>query len=162
MREQAAKQLLIDLMEWQLRLEATEPGLNTSEQTQYVKEQQSLLDELMDHLESQYALSDYADEQWPFLRENWEQELVEKYRQEKIQFQAKAADHSGFRYLSVVEIGEPIVVSGEVQLSLSAFPHDEPEELEAFKKRYIHEPYNCYQIDLTVPEVRAHLGLDAQ
>ncbi len=162
MRQQAAKQILTELIEWQLKLEATEPGMKTKEQKLYVKEQQSLLDELMNGLEDQYGLSDYADEQWTTLRTTWEESLIEAERHRLVKQHAKAADHSKFRYLSVVETGEPRVINGKSQLSLSAFPHDKPETLEDFKVRYLEEPYHCYQLDLTVPEVRAHLGLDAQ
>lgn len=162
MRQQAAKQILTDLMEWQLKLETVGSGTQAKEQQLFMKEQQQLLDELMDQLETQYDLSDYADEQWTTLRTTWEESLIEAERHRLVKQHAKAADHSKFRYLSVVETGEARVINGKSQLSLSAFPHDKPETLEEFKVRYLQEPYHCYQLDLTVPEVRAHLGLDAQ
>lgn len=161
MRQQAAKQILKELIAWQFRLEAEGLTTEAKDHHLYVKEQQSLLDELMDQVESQYDLSDYADEEWISKKKAHEESLIEAKRHAKIRFQAKVADQLGFRYLSVIETDEPTWVDGQPHVSMSCFPHVEPEEMEAFKDKYIQEPCQCYRLNLRVPQVRNHLGLES-
>ena len=160
MKKQAVQQILKGMMAWQLQLEEQLPQVFTMFEKQDIYDQQNLLEGLRTQLATQHDLKDESAKEWAWLKSTWEEKQIEQQRHQEIRHQAQIADQIRFRYLTVIETGEAVVVDGKSQLSVSTFPHQDPEEFEAFKTKYIHEAYSCCRLDLTVPAVRTHLGLD--